>query len=146
VRDRGLSFFLDTNGSYDFSGDSGLLDISDGVMLDVKADSDNPKEYENVTGRNGYDTLGFGEFLARKGKLFEFRTVVSPGLFDAAALVDKACRRIEGIDPHVQYKLIRYRPVGVRPDKAARLALPTDPLMEELAGICESYGIKAVIV
>jgi pyruvate formate lyase activating enzyme len=145
AKERGLSFFLDTNGSYDFSGDSGLLEITDGVMLDVKADPDNA-EYEKVTGRNGGGILDFGEFLARKGKLFEFRTVVSPGLFDAAAIVDKACRRIKGIDPRTRYKLIRYRPVGVRPDKAARLAVPGDPLMEELAGICESCGIKAVIV
>jgi pyruvate formate lyase activating enzyme len=145
AKERGLSFFLDTNGSYDFSGNTGLLEITDGVMLDVKADPDNT-EYKKVTGRNGYDTLGFGEFLARKGKLFEFRTVVSPGLFNAAALVDKACRRIKGVDPRIQYKLIRYRPVGVRPDKAAKLAVPGDSLMEELAGICESCGIKAVIV
>jgi pyruvate formate lyase activating enzyme len=145
VRDKGLTFFLDTNGSYDFSGDAGLLETTDGVMLDVKADPDNP-EYAKVTGRSGDDTLGFGEFLARRGKLFEFRTVVSPGLFDAAAIVDKACRRIEGIDPHIQYKLIRYRPIGVRPEEAVKLAIPDDPLMEELAGICESRGIKAVIV
>jgi hypothetical protein len=60
--------------------------------------------------------------------------------------VDKVCRRIEGIDRRIQYKLIRYRPVGVRPDKAAKLAIPGDPLMEELAGICKKRGIKAVIV
>jgi pyruvate formate lyase activating enzyme len=152
TREKGLTFFIDTNGSHDFSKpnrageDEGLLEVTDGVMLDVKADPGSDEEHKRVTGRSGYDILGLGEFLARRGKLYELRTVVSPGLFDAAALVDKTCRRFAGLDPRLQYKLIRYRPIGVRRLQAERLAVPGDSLMKRLAAICGGYGIRALVV
>jgi pyruvate formate lyase activating enzyme len=159
AREKGLTFFLDTNGSFYFSerkpekasrgawdDAARLFERTDAVMLDLKADPDNPEEHRRVTGRGGYDILAQAEFLGRAGKLYELRTVVSPGLFDAAALVDKACRRMAGIDPRLQYRLIRYRPVGVRPAEAAELSVPDDHLMEKLAGICRDHGIKAVVV
>ncbi|MDR1287687.1 MAG: YjjW family glycine radical enzyme activase [Treponema sp.] len=152
VRDKGLTFFIDTNGSHDFSKPDGtgegegLLEVTDGVMLDVKADPENDEEHKRITGRSGYDILGLGEFLARRGKLYELRTVVSPGLFDAAALVDKTCRRLAGADSRLQYRLIRYRPAGVRPAWAGKLTVPGDSLMKSLAAICGGYGIKALVV
>jgi pyruvate formate lyase activating enzyme len=123
-------------------------------MLDIKADPEDPDEYRKVTGRaensvhnsGSLDVLDQAEFLARQGKLYELRTVVSPGLFNPLGLVEKACRRLEGIDPNLQYKLIRYRPVGVRREAAAILKQPDDALMSSLAGICENHGIKPVTV
>jgi pyruvate formate lyase activating enzyme len=154
ARDRSLTFFLDSNGTYDFSSDPDLMDLTGSVMLDVKADDENPGEYRRVTGSDGGYILDRAEYLAGTGKLWELRTVVSPGLFDAAAVVDKACRRISftlggrnrdgGTIP--QYKLIRYRQVGVRPEAAAVLSTPDEALMEKLAGICKAYGLRAVIV
>ncbi|GHV70170.1 radical SAM domain protein [Spirochaetia bacterium] len=137
------TFFLDTNGNYDFSANPELLSLCDGIMLDIKA---SPADGEKVTGQRDYNMFGTAEFLAGAGKLYEIRTVVSPGLFDAAALVDETCRRIAPINKSVQYKLIRYRPNGVRPSAASVLAAPEDLLMEKLAAICGGYGIKAVVV
>jgi pyruvate formate lyase activating enzyme len=146
TRERGLTFFLDSNGSYDFAKDPELLELSDGVMLDLKADPDDSAAHRRVTGREGYDILGQAELLARAGKLWELRTVVSPGLFDAAALVEKACRRLAGTGGTLRYKLIRYRAVGVRPAAAAALAAPADGVLEELARLCGAYGVEAVIL
>jgi hypothetical protein len=89
--------------------------------------------------------------------------VVSPGLFDAEALVEKVCRRLAkycgnreaGLQGQVpvgpanaavtpQYKLIRCRPIGVRP--AVSLAEPDMELMDTLAQICTKHGIKAIVV
>ncbi|AEF84655.1 radical SAM [Treponema primitia ZAS-2] len=144
ARERSLSFFLDSNGSYDFAADRGLMEITDSVMLDVKADPENGAEYRRVTGNDGKGILDKAEYLAKTEKLYELRTVVSPGLFDPVAVVEKACRRIVGTGS--RYKLIRYRPVGVRQEAAAALAEPDDLLMEKLAGICAGHGIEAVIV
>ncbi|GHU01190.1 radical SAM domain protein [Spirochaetia bacterium] len=143
AKEKGKTFFLDTNGSYDFSAHPELLRVCDGIMLDIKA---SPADGEKVTGLRGYDMFATAEFLAGAGKLYEIRTVVSPGLFDAPALVDEVCRRIAPIDKRVQYKLIRYRPNGVRPGVASVLAVPEDTLMENLAAICRGYGLKAVVV
>jgi pyruvate formate lyase activating enzyme len=146
ARARSLSFFLDSNGSYAFSEDPALLAHTDKVMLDVKADPDDPCEYRRVTGNDGALVSAQADFLAGAGKLWEIRTVVSPGLFDAAAVVDKLCRRIAGIEPPALYKLIRYRPIGVRPEAAATLQQPGEDLMNALARICEGHGVRAVVV
>jgi pyruvate formate lyase activating enzyme len=143
AREKNKSFFLDTNGSYDFSGNLELLECCDGIMLDVKA---SPAEAEQVIGRKDYSIFLAAEFLARRGKLYELRTVVSPGLFDAAALVEEVCCRIAPIDCAVRYKLIRCRPNGVRPQAAAVLAVPDDGLMAKLTAICGDYGIRAEVV
>jgi pyruvate formate lyase activating enzyme len=139
---RALTFFLDSNGSYDFEADPGLLRVTDGVMLDIKAVH---AEFKAVTGREAAQVLHRAAFLAEAGKLWEVRTVVSPGLFDAARAVTETCMRLSGAAYPPRYKLIRYRPIGVRKDAAARLIEPDDALMKELAGICRSFGIKAVI-
>jgi pyruvate formate lyase activating enzyme len=144
--DRGLSFFLDSNGSYDLLEDPELLELTGAVMLDLKADPDDPAEHRQVTGRDGWDILGRAEALARAGKLWELRTVVSPGLFDAAALVEKACRRLARIRGGFRYKLIRYRPNGVRSAEVANLAVPEEALMDGLTRICAAYGVEAVIL
>jgi pyruvate formate lyase activating enzyme len=140
--ENGKTFLLDSNGSYDFSSGGELLDICDGVMLDIKAPS---ADWEKVIGRP-FDPFPVAEFLARAGKLYEMRTVVSPGLFDAAALVEEACRRVAPLSQSARYKLIRYRPNGVRPGAARMLKEPENSLMEELAAICARYELQTVVI
>jgi pyruvate formate lyase activating enzyme len=159
VQERGLTFFLDSNGNYDYEGDGALMDAVDAVMLDIKADPENPAEYRAVTGNSGERALAeraLGErllkaadYLARAHKLYEIRTVVSPGLFDAKNTVEKMCRfiaEVPGGPAEIRYKLIRYRPAGVRREAAAALTVPGEPLMEELAAICAGYGIQTVVI
>jgi pyruvate formate lyase activating enzyme len=154
VKGKSLTFFLDSNGSYDYAGDADLMALTDAVMLDVKADPDTA-EYRRVTGRSGGSLLEKMDFLAGMGKLWEVRTVVSPGLMDAASLVEKVCGRLvrsagscgpAGTAAPPRYKLIRYRPVGVRPAAAASLTEPDADLMDRLAAICAKHGIKAEVV
>ncbi|MDR2785266.1 MAG: YjjW family glycine radical enzyme activase [Treponema sp.] len=154
VREKSLTFFLDSNGNYDYPGDPALMSVADAVMLDIKANPADETEYSRVTGRSGGDLFEKMNFLARTGKLWEVRTVVSPGLFDAPALVEKVCDWLAksraaspaGIAAPPQYKLIRYRSVGVRPAAAATLVEPDEDLMDALAAICTKHGIKAVVV
>jgi pyruvate formate lyase activating enzyme len=171
ARKKSLTFFMDSNGSYDYAGDPALMSVTDAVMLDVKADPESvavrgrygdDAEYVQVTGRSGEKLLEKMDFLALTGKLWEVRTVVSPGLIDARALVEKVCLRLvrsraaryrkacpqglTGTTDLPRYKLIRYRPVGVRPVPAASLKEPDAELMDALATICANHGIMAVVV
>jgi pyruvate formate lyase activating enzyme len=143
VRERGKTFFLDTNGSYDFSADPDLLAATDGIMLDVKAF---PDEAERVIRRRGYAIFSALETLARSGKLYEVRTVISPGLFSGEALVDRVCAFLADTASSARYKLIRYRDAGVRKDEAAVLRAPDDALMERLSACCTRRGIPSTIV
>jgi pyruvate formate lyase activating enzyme len=151
AHDKSLTLFLDSNGSYDFTNDRSLVKNIDSVMLDIKADPDDPGAYTKVTGRAPVGDVYGGileraEYLANAGKLWEVRTVVSPGLFEAEVLVDKVCRRLQATNHRPFYKLIRYRPNGVRPVYAKTLTVPNNALMNKLSAICESYGIQAVVV
>ena len=76
VRALGKSCLIDSNGSFDFEKDPRVLDVSDGVMLDVKAVertwSDQLISYPNDIVLKNLD------YLLSAGKLYEVRTVLFP--------------------------------------------------------------------
>ena len=55
---------------------------------------------------------------------------------------------VNGVPPpdEDRYRLIRYRPYGVRPSRAARLAEPDDALMARLAKLAIDSGAAEVFV
>ncbi len=140
----GLNCLLDSNGSYDFSQDPQLMAVTDGVMLDIKAWD--PQEHRQVTGQGNEMVLHNARYLASVGKLPEIRTVVVPGLFDAEETVTNM---VEMLAPYlekgaIRYKLIKYRPMGVRAEYAI-YSMPDDESMENLKQLAVSYGFTAVI-
>ena len=106
----GKTCLIDSNGSFDFEVDSRVLAVSEGVMLDVKAVepgwSDTLISYPRETVLKNLD------YLLRVGKLYEVRTILFPGR-------DRENEEtVRYVAAHIQdgcfYKLIRYRPFGVR--------------------------------
>lgn len=105
-----LTCLLDSNGSFDFENDPRILAVCEGVMLDVKAVgkawSDRLISFPNEIVLKNLD------YLLHAGKLQEVRTVLFPKMDEqneetvryVAAHIGNAC----------DYKLIRYRPFGVR--------------------------------
>lgn len=141
----GLDFLLDSNGSHDFSKDAELLEAVDGVMLDVKAWD--REEHLRLVGASNETVLSNLRFLAERGKLAEVRTVVVPEWMDARRTVLGVCEALRSLRAEdVCYKLIRFRPMGVRAEYRA-LRSPTDEEMRELeelvleAGICNTMLI-----
>ena len=103
---------MDSNGSTPFAGKDDLLAVTDGVMLDIKAFSED--DHVKVTAMPNKNTLENAVFLAKLGKLFEIRTVIVPGLFDIENTIIKAGELLmpyQSIHP-VRYKLISYRPLA----------------------------------
>ena len=92
----------------------GLLAVTDGVMLDIKAFSE--EDHKKVTGSSNQKILENAKYLASIGKLFEIRTVIVPGLFDGEATVREASAMLKPYQSvhKIQYKIIAYRPMGVR--------------------------------
>lgn len=139
----GLDTLLDSNGSYDFSTDPELMAVTDGVMLDVKAWS--PQEHLTVTGRDNRTVLKNLRWLAENGKLTEVRTVIVPGLFDCAQTVENVSRLLaETRSTATRYKIIRYRPMGVR-EAYKNLTAPTDASVQPLRQLAESFGLTDVV-
>ena len=142
----GLSTLLDSNGSYDFSQDPELLAVTDGVMLDIKAWTS--EDHWAVTGVENTQVRANLEFLARAGKLEELRTVVVPGLFDAETAVREAsAAAAPWQDKHpMRYKIICYRPMGVRESEKEHLQQPTAEYLQQLAELARAQGIRDVVI
>ncbi len=110
VRKLDKSCLIDSNGSFDFEADPRVLALCDGVMLDVKAVEPGWNDYLISYPRDR--VLKNLDALLRMGKLFETRTVIFPGRdSENEETVRYVARRIGGRCP---YKIIRYRPFGVR--------------------------------
>jgi len=140
----GLSFLLDSNGSHDFSSDAELTDSVDGVMLDVKAWNDD--EHVRLTDASNEIVLKNLRFLARNGKLAEVRTVAVPDMMNAEETVRNVCETLRALNAaDVRYKLIRFRPMGVRSEYRDMLT-PSDACMQALERIAREYGMTNTIL
>ncbi len=110
AKKEGLTCLIDSNGFHDFKDYKELLDISDGVMLDVKA-VDN-KFHEYLTGVSNESVLNNLTYLVQANKLAEVRTVLLPNSPQENKKTVEEVSKI--IQDKTIYKLLRYRPFGVR--------------------------------
>lgn len=140
----GLHTLLDSNGTHDFSADPELMAVTDGVMLDVKAWD--PEDHKRVTGVDNSMVLRNLRWLAENGKLPEVRTVVVPELFDYEGTIRSVSRLLKDTGRlDTRYKVICYRPMGVRAEYKA-FQQPSQALLQHLAGVAESYGLTDVVI
>lgn len=105
----GLSCLIDSNGFHDFSQYPELMEISDGVMLDVKAwDLD---FHIDLTGKDNLMVIKNLKWLLDHNKLQEVRTVLLPNYPEQNELTVKEVAKVLNYRSH--YKIIKYRPFGV---------------------------------
>lgn len=144
-KDNGLTTLLDSNGTLDFKMHQGLLAVTDGVMLDIKAFSE--EDHKKVTGSSNQKILENAKYLASIGKLFEIRTVIVPGLFDGEATVREASAMLKPYQSvhKIQYKIIAYRPMGVRKEYAG-FPVPDEEYLKKLADIARSEGMEKIVI
>lgn len=143
AHESGLTAFVDTNGSLDFSEEEKLTASMDKAMLDIK--SFDEKEHIMLTGMTNATVLRNAEYLAGLDKLYEIRTVIVPELLDNVRNVDGISRLIAGLKPDIRYKLISFRPVGVV-ESMRSIPVPSDLLMQDLKRMAESNGCHNVLV
>ncbi len=141
-REINLSTFIDSNGTYDFSSDAALMEVTDSVMLDIKAFS--AGEHKTVTGCDNKIVLDNALFLAKTGKLFEVRTVVVPGLYDGEATILETGKLLLPYQP-IRYKIIAYRPMGVR-EAYSHYPVPEKQALEQYAEKLREMGWKDIVV
>lgn len=138
-----LSTFIDSNGTYDFAADPELMEVTDSVMLDIKAFSE--KDHLAVTACDNKRVLENARFLAEKGKLFEVRTVVVPGLYDAEETILETGKLLKDYAQKVRYKIIAYRPMGVR-EAYSHYPVPEQALLERYAQKLREMGWKDIVI
>ncbi len=145
AQEMGLSCLIDSNGSLDFREHADLLAVADGVMLDVKSTTDD--EYRTITSGNGSKILDIAEHLASLGKLTEVRTVCSPD-FNSLKTVEDVSRRVAkyGSVGDIHYRIISYRPFGVRAPYRGQITEPNAEYMLSLKQAAERLGMTHVSI
>ena len=141
----GLGTMIDSNGSIDFKNFSNLLEVCDGVMLDIKAYDYN--EHIKVTDVGNDIVLKNAKYLAGMGKLFEVRTVVVPELFDFRKTVDNVSKELAPFlkISNIRYKIISYRKNGVRKEYRDYKS-PTNEEMNEAGEIAIKNGFSDIVL
>ena len=110
VEKLGKTCLIDSNGSFDFRADPRVLAVSQGVMLDVKAVG--PAWSDTLISHPREPVLKNLDYLLSVGKLYEVRTLIFP---DRDRENEETVRYVaEHIRDACFYKIIRYRPYGVR--------------------------------
>ena len=144
-KEKNLGTLIDSNGSVDFKKHLGLLEVTDGVMLDIKAyDLD---EHIKVTDKGNNIVLKNALFLAERGKLFEIRTVIVPELFDFRKTVDDVSRLLSPYleRSNIRYKLISYRENGVRKEYR-NYRMPNAKELNEAKDIAVKNGFNDIVL
>lgn len=146
ARKRGLNTLIDSNGSYDYSQDEALLKVCDGIMLDVKA-CDREAHFK-LTGADNALVLKNALFLAEHEKLEEIRTVIVPDYLPNEETVDSITKMLSPYlkSRDIRYKLIAYRPFGVRSPYRETLRTPGEPEMQYYKKVAEKNGFKNIIL
>lgn len=141
AKEIGLSCFIDTNGSTDLSQQEKLMNLCDGVMLDVKVwDKETHQKYIKADNEMILKNL---DYLVDCGKLYEVRTVVVPELFNNEETVTNVARKIK--NSTTRYKLIKYRHLGVRENKL-NMTTPRDDYMNRLECLAHEAGCTNTII
>ena len=136
-----LTCLLDSNGTLDFSLYSELMDLTAGVLLDVKAWE--PEIHQNVTAGSNRLVKKNLVFLAKQGKLAELRHVVLPGIIDSEAVLKGVAETLGAATPETSLQLIRFRSHGVK-GPLSQIASPSLELLKELRDQALQLGFTMV--
>ena len=144
VRKLGKSCLIDSNGSFDFEADPRVLEVSEGVMLDVKAVE---RVWSDELISHPLEMVLHNlDYLLSVGKLHEVRTIIFPGRDREN---EETVRYVaEHIGGECFFKIIRYRPYGVREQYQKLLGeFETDAAYaERFAALARALGAKRAYV
>lgn len=140
---RGLTCLLDSNGTVAFSEYPELMNVCDGVMLDVKSWS--REVFFSLTGGDNAVVKENLRFLSSCGKLEEVRVVCLDGRVDAESVIRGAAETLGRETPYTRLVLISFRPFGVRGDFSF-FPSPSAQRMRDLQELAVSAGFRSVAV
>lgn len=145
AKEEGLTTLIDTNGMISLEEFPGLMEKTDGVMLDIKCFDE--KQHQMVTGDTNIMVLKNAEYLAGIKKLDEVRMVIVPGLYDGKESVKNIGEFLRGFPEfhRIRIKLIAFRPMGVR-EEFSHYETPTTETLEEMKTLLEEMGFEKIIL
>ncbi|MCY6483103.1 YjjW family glycine radical enzyme activase [Clostridium aestuarii] len=142
VKKMGLTCFVDTNGSIPLYQNKDLLETIDMAMVDLK--SYDSKEHKKLTGMDNTIVIENIKYLARTNKLYEVRTVIVPEVLNNHYNVDMTSKLLASLNPDIRYKIIKYRPLGVRTN-IIKSFMPSDEMIKTFKTLAEKNGCNNII-
>jgi len=146
IKGKQLSCLLDSNGGViDFEHEPELLDLTDGVMLDIK--SMDSEAHMALTGCSNDLVIKNAIYLASIGKLTEIRTVVTEKEPSQRNTIDNITKLLA---PYlaiadIHYRIIAFRPFGVR-EQYKDLGTPSRASLLELEDIARKNGFRHITI
>ncbi len=138
---RRLTRFIDTNGYLGPDSWRALLDVTDGVMLDIKAfDAD---IHNRLTGRDNARSLASARLLSEAGKLYELRYLMVPGETDSENEIENLRDFALSLRASVRLRLNTFRTHGVR-GESADWPVVSQGRAEAAAAVLEQAGLGPV--
>lgn len=143
VKTLGLTCFVDTNGFFDKSVISELIEVTDKFMVDIKA-VDNIQELCGTKMKNNLDNL---RYLLSIGKVYEVRSVLILDYMDIENTVLTVANILKDY-PEVIYKLIRVHSSGLKDNQKEKIKdkIPSEEYVMELSDRIKAAGVKNVEV
>ena len=143
IRNHPLTCLVDSNGTIPFSHYPELMQVCDGVMLDVKAWDE--AVYSRLTGAQSNqvvrENLGW---LLGSDKLTEVRIVCLSGRVDVETILENIAETFDSIGRKAPVRLIRFRPHGVV-GELSNHPMPSDEQMNSYARFAHELGLKVTI-
>ncbi len=144
VQKLNLTTFMDSNGSYDYRNDQALLACTDAVMLDVKAVD--PDFHQYLCHSDNTMVLENLDYLLSIDKLYEVRTIIFPYEDEQN---EATVRYVAShIGDKCIYKLIKYRPFGVKESYQKELGdlTTSDEYIQPYLQLALQTGAKKAII
>lgn len=138
-----LGALIDSNGTIDFSQHEEVLEVADGVMIDVKAWDD--AWFVHMTGSDGTMVRQNLAFLADCQKLAEIRVIVTEEWNDPEDAVQGIARTLGPRTHSACLRLMCFRPFGVR-GPMEHAASPSDARMDAIEHAAHKLGFGEVVV
>lgn len=117
VKKLGLTCYVDTNGYFSIDTIKPLIDEADGFLFDVKA----LKNHEQLCGKDNSTILQNLEYLLKRNKIAEVRTVVLKDIDDIDYTITKVKELIMNYS-NVPYRLINTHLTGLKEEQKKRIA------------------------
>lgn len=138
-----LTRFIDSNGHLGVLGWQGLLPVTDGVMLDIKAFD--PALHLAMTGRSNARSLASAKLTHAAGKLYELRYLMIPNLTDSDSEIDHLIRFGRYLGGPQRIRLNAFHPQGVTGAAANWPSMP-QARVQAVAERLRNAGLGPVIL
>mgnify|MGYP003343312078 FL=1 len=117
-----LTRYIDSNGNATTDVWKKLIQVTDGVMLDLKVLDE--EKHIALTEQSNSDVLKSIKYLAENGSLHEVRLLLIPGINDSEVELQATAKWLLGVDPEIQVRVNAFR----RDRKSTRLNSSHIPL------------------